>query len=305
MKSILTIVFTSIVLLSQAQTSVRDLEKYLDEIKTKPYTSLPVAILEDTKNQDKQIKLLQSRLNDSLQIVRSRSYYIIKIIGKKSKNTNVRQTAVNLLVKGIGDKDTGISGNNSEALNGFEISDFTKDAQEELTQSLKVGTAHLNQLIKLIGYLNLKEQKTKLEEMISSNASAGDKWACYLALARMGETFAIDFILDKVKNAEVNDKLIYGVVPDLVYTKQKVIFDYLVSVINLDTPTCQSANPDSNAKILCGYRVMEEIAPAIKSYPVAVDDFGDLKVTDYEKALVDVRQWFAANPNYEINSNIY
>lgn len=305
MRIILTIAFSGIVMLCQSQNAVRDLEKYLDDIRKQPYLSLPKSILEDRKSENKQLKLLKSSTSDSLNIVRGRSYYLIKVIGKRSDDVSLRQAAVVALIEGIADKDTGISGSNSEALKGFEKKDFTNEAKLMLVQFLKPGTPHLNQLIRLIGFLDLKDQQSKLTEMINSKAPANDKWACHLALARMGEESSINFIIDKVKSTAVDDKLVYGIVPDLTYTKQKAIFDYLVTIINLDTPSCQSANPDSNEKILCGYRVMEHVANDIKEFPVAVDDFGDLKTNDYKKALTDVRQWFSAHPDYEIDMSTY
>lgn len=288
-----------------AQTSVRDLEKYLSELKAKPYQSLPKTVLEDSKNEDKLVRILQSRTSDSLLIVRLRTYYIVKQIGRRSKDLKIRQAAVTTLIKGIKDRDTGVSGSASEALSGFAKRDFNNDAIESLKKLVDPGTPHLHRIIKLMGYLDLKDQQSKLSEMLTSNAKANDKWASQLALSRMGETVATNFILDKVRSARINDDLIYTIVPDLVYTKQKQIFDYLVEIIQNDTPTCQSANPDSNAKILCGYRVMELIAPALENYPLPLDEFGELKIKDYKEGLTTVRKWFVDNADYKIKHEQY
>lgn len=305
MKIFLTIIFSSVVLVCQSQNAVRDLEKYMEDIKKQPYLSLPKSILEDRKSENKQLKLLKNYVNDSIAIIRSRSYYLVKVIGVRSEDASIRQDAVITLVEGIADKDTGISGSNSEALKSFEKKDFTNDAKVKLAGLLKPGTAHLHQVIRMIGFLELKDQQSKLTEMLTSKVSANDKWACHLALARMGEGASLNFVMDKVKSTPVDDKLVYGIVPDLTFTKQKAVFDYLVTIINMDIPSCQSANPDSNQKILCGYRVMELIADDIKEFPVAVDAYGDLKVKDYEKALEEVRQWFKTHPDYELITAAY
>lgn len=302
---ILLIAFAASVSVSNAQSSVRDLEKYLTDIKTNPYLSLPKTLLEDSKNEDKLVKVLQGYTSDSIVVVKSRAYYIIKVIGKRSKDAKVRQAAVTSLIKGIKDVNTGVSGTASEALSGFAQDNFTQEAKEALKQSLDPRTSHLHQVIKLVGYLEMKDQQPKLTNILASNAKATDKWACQLALARMGDATAINFILEKVKSAKLNDDLVYTIVPDLVYTKQKLIFDYLIEIINNDTPSCQSPNPDSNVKILCGYRVMESIAPAIEKYPLLVNDFGELNVTDYKEALTKVRTWFSENPDYKIRSDGY
>jgi hypothetical protein len=290
---------------SNAQLSVRELEKYLTEIRTKPHQSIPKAILQDDKNEGKLLRVLQPYTSDSVLVVRSRVYSIIKLIGKKSKDTSIRQLAVGYLIKGIQDKDTGVSGGASEALRSFDKRDFNNDAIESLKVLVDLKTPHLNTIIKITGYLGLVDLQPAFAAIMASKAKATDKWACQLALARMGDQTAINFILDKVKNSNINDDLIYSVVPDLVYTKQKVLLDYLVEIIQHDTPSCQSANPDSNTKILCGYRVMELIAPAIEDYPLSVDAFGDLTVSDYAQALTTVRLWFSGKSDYKIKTENY
>jgi hypothetical protein len=90
-----------------------------------------------------------------------------------------------------------------------------------------------------------------------------------------------------------------------VYTRQPAIFKFLEGVINNNSENCQSSNPDSSKKMLCGYRVMEQIAPVIKDFPVKTDETGDLVSNDYVAALQQVRSWFAANPNYSLNSETY
>ena len=55
--------------------------------------------------------------------------------------------------------------------------------------------------------------------------------------------------------------------------------------------TYLSANADSEENILCGYRVLEYIAPVMIDFPLPVDEFGELEIDDYEAGLEEVRQW--------------
>jgi hypothetical protein len=290
---------------SFGQPSLRTLQSYMTEIRTN--TTLPVtqSILNDQRNESQLIITLTPYFSDSLNIVRSKAYYITKRIGQKSTNAAVRTSVITQLIRAIRDKDTGISGNASEALTAFRKSEFTQAHKDSIGNLIHLKTPHLDQILKLAGYLEMTNQQAKITSIINSTTTFKNKWAARLALARMGDQVAITYINTKIANAPVNDDMVYDVVPDLVYTRQKEIFKYLEQLINSDETNCQSANPDANQKILCGYRVMEYIAPAIQSFPLKVDDTGDLDIDDYSAALLTVRTWLRQNPGYVIISETF
>jgi len=126
-----------------------------------------------------------------------------------------------------------------------------------------------------------------------------------LALARMGDENAIDYISKKLQNAPINDAFAYDIAPALVYTRQPEIVDFLETQIQSDEANCSVANPDSNQKISCAYRIMEAMAPAIDNFPIPTDEFGELMADDYEKALQDLRKWFNENETYGFNNEVY
>jgi hypothetical protein len=131
------------------------------------------------------------------------------------------------------------------------------------------------------------------------------RWSALLAMARLGDDEAINQVMEKARKIKVNDAAIQQLFPDLVYTRQKIVLDYLVEVIQSDEANCESADNDNPTSILCGYRVMEQLAPAIKNYPLSLDASGDVKTWDYKKSLDQVRQWFAANKNYPIETSTF
>lgn len=288
-----------------AQPSLRDLENYMGQVRTNTTAPVPASILSDVRNEDNLIASLLPYFSDSVAIVRAKAFYIAKRIGHKSTKASVRNTTITNLIKAISDKDTGISGNASEALTGFSKTDFTAAHKGAIDNLLSLQTPHLDVLLRLAGYLEMHDQRGKINDIVNSNTAFKNKWAARLALARMGDGSAIQYIMGKLSNAPVNDDMIYDVVPDLVYSRQKEIFSYLVQLINSDKAECQSANPDSEQKILCGYRVMEYISPAIQNFPLKVDESGDLDVTDYTTALTTVRSWFTQNPAYVILMDSY
>lgn len=291
--------------LSLAQPSLRALQTYMDQARTNTTQPIPQAILSDSRNESHLLSALSPYLNDTLSAVRSKAYYITRRIGEKSTNQAVRQTAIDILIQGLRDQDTGIIGKAVDALTAFNKSDFTPAHKNSINGYINLQTPHADKIFMLAGFLEMNDQRGKLNDVINSNAAFKYKWAARLALARMGDNLSIDYILGKLGNAPVNDDLIYDVAPDLIYTRQPEIFKYLEQIIFSDKTDCQSADPDSNAKILCGYRVMEYIAPAIQNYPLPVDEAGDLDVTDYEASLRQVREWFRQNPNYSFRTERY
>ena len=89
------------------------------------------------------------------------------------------------------------------------------------------------------------------------------------------------------------------------YFSQEV-FQFLNRIIQSNEPTCLSADADSEENILCGYRVLEYIAPVMLDFPLPVDEFGELEIDDYEAGLAVVRTWMAQQDGeYELVMDRY
>ncbi len=133
-----------------------------------------------------------------------------------------------------------------------------------------------------------------------------DRWAGYVALARMGDQQAIDVILNRVRTLRLNDDVVYELFPDLVYTRTFRAIHYLEEVLASNERGCRSPNADVRQRTPCAYRVMELLAPAIKDYPVAIGPGGDLATENYVQALDTIREWFKQkNGTYEIVRDTY
>ncbi len=297
------IVFTAKTTLAQSPTS--PLVTHLESIRQGSHAAVPQAILADTASATVLLSTLATYQNDTLAAVRSRAYNIAKRIGQRSRNPTVRQIATAQLTRGIADPDAGISGNNSDALTGFRQTDFSVAAQTQLVSYLQPGTPHLDQVAMLTGFVSGESAPAALQSLLTAKVSATTRWAVRLALARTGDEVAINYVLDKLNAAPVNDALVYDIVPGLVYTRQPAIFRYLETLVMSDEPNCQSADPDSQQRIRCGYRVMEALAPALTDFPVAVDAYGELLTDDYEQSLREVRAWLRGREDYPMRINSY
>jgi hypothetical protein len=97
------------------------------------------------------------------------------------------------------------------------------------------------------------------------------RWSCMLALARIGEKTSINEILSKVSSKKTDNKMIYVYYPDLIYTRQRTLYDFLIKRMMDTKNMCNSANPNSSAKIDCGYHIAGILAPAIKDFPQRSD----------------------------------
>ena len=110
--------------------------------------------------------------------------------------------------------------------------------------------------------------------------------------------------MERVERQPVNDDLVYEIVPYLVYTRRQEAFKFLERIIQSNESTYLSANADNEENILCGYRVLEYIAPVMINFPLPVDEFGELEINDYEAGLV--RQWMAEQEgDYELVMDRY
>lgn len=296
-----------LLLLSQFLVSflcAQNIDEYMQSIRLGSMKQAPDGLL---NNVDPEVSLNQLKpyLADSSESIRSKAYYLVKRIGLTTEYRDSKKRAISYLIEGIGDPSPGISGNASTALTSFKKEDFTLAHKEGIRKLVSIETPHMKQVVLLAGYLEIDEAKGQMNSIISSRAPFGYKWAARLALARMGEQTSIDYILDKVRSAEINDDFIYDFVPDLVYTRQPEIYKYLEVIIHSDELNCESADPDANQEILCGYRLIEYLAPVIENYPLPIDEFGDLEIYDYEEALHSVRTWLIQNEKYSIKRDAY
>lgn len=281
-----------------------DLKEYLEAVRAGSYDPVPKSVLQATEAMPL-LSVLATYEQDSIVRVRSRAYSIARRIGTKSLESEVRALVVGQLTRGIGDTDGGISGACSGGLTGFTPGDFDVTVKEQLKAFLVPATPHLDQVAMLVGYLVYDPATATLRGLLQERLSSTNKWSVRLALARMGDQESVDFILEKLRAANVSDNLVYDVVPGLVYTRDLAIFEFLEQIIQQDEPLCLSSDPDSSQKIRCGYRVMEYLAYAIEGFPIPTDEDGEVELDDYEAGLQTVRAWFDSHETYDFKMDVY
>jgi PBS lyase HEAT-like repeat len=276
------------------------LENYFAQVRMGKYPAIP---LELTKPENVQLVLnaLPKYLADSVATVRLRATSLARSIGSPSKIIAVRTKAVQQIIAASKDRDTGNAGAALTFVTEFKKNDFSKTDQDTLYAIFKRKSAHLNTLIRLMGYLEIQSSKNDLYNL-SQDAGLGrkDRWAAILALARMGDEQAANDILNRIKRMPVGDAVVYEVFPDLIYTRRPEAISYLVEALNSDAKNCESANSDNPERIPCAYRIMEMLAPVIENYPLKQNASGDIETNDYPAALQKVREWLKINKGYKI-----
>lgn len=284
------------------------LNSYFEIVRTEPYSPMPDKQLYNKKNATQLLDLLNNYYEDTIAKVRAKAYYLTYKSTYQSQNQKIRSSGVFNLVQGLKDEDSGNVGNVAKLITNYKSNDFDNRSKDSLKAVLHTQKVYSDLILKLVGFAGLDDQKEYIKKNLNNGVYTSNKvkWAAHLTLARLGITEEIEFCVDLVKKQPVNDDVVYELIPDLIYTRQKQALDYVLTILHSEKENCYSANPENPQKIMCGYRVMEFLAPVIKNFPLDVDNTGDLIVDNYKEALLIVRDWFIKeNDQYEIISNTY
>lgn len=301
---IVAVIAISVPLVLKAQDSKIGLDSYFNGIRDGKNTPVPPVII-GSENSNSTLNDLSVFYNDTSSDIRSAAYSITQQIGKAAEERDVRQKAVYQLIKACSDKNSGNVSMTLNFLTTYKTSDFSTQARDAVPALLYSKPPHLDKVFRLIGFLEVSSVIRNLRFYTTPGNDQGERWAAIISLARMNDPTAIQDMMTRVQKLPVNDDVVQTIFPDLVYTRQKAAIDYLIQALKSNEKNCASANPNSDEKIVCGYRIMEMLAPAINGYPLELDASGDIKTDNYKEALATVRAWFDDNKDYEINRDTF
>ncbi len=240
--------------------------------------------------------------NDSLIKIRQKAYYLTYKKGIQTENTN-KSFAVNVLLKGCNDHNGGLIGQNLSYLQEFPVDAYDEEARKQIKKLLvKKQMPHQEKLILLAGYVKTGKEilhKKLLEQEISNK----DRWILSLALARQGESEQLNYCLKTAKNVPLSNEMVSYFIPKLLYTRRKQAIDYCFELLKSNSKDCSTQDPDNPKNVVCGYFIMELLAPVIVDFPYQVDCTGSIDTDDYETALIKVQEWNNNNPEYSIKTN--
>lgn len=268
---------------------------------------LPTSALEILINTPHQttFPVLEPYLHDTLNAVRSMACEIVHRIGMHTAAGEPRRAAVELLLRTYAERNSEVNGNILSYLKSYPREDFSAAARDSIRALVRKHSVYFDQILKLAGFLELRDLTSEIRPWAQPGNPATIRWAAYLSLTRMGDSFAITAIHERIRNIKVNDDVVYGILPDLIYTRQKPLYSYIVDALHQNDNNCMSADAEREKPIPCGYRIMELLAPVIDGFPFPLAPGGDLNVPDYAVALENVRTWFQTNKTYNILNDTY
>lgn len=239
------------------------------------------------------VTLLSTYLNTSNERVKREAVRLMVLVGPLDASVYTRKSSIRYLIREVSsDNDKG----NRQIVKGlqrFKFEDFDENARKQVTNFVRAEYTPFEKWIELAGFLQLQPVLEEVKIKHQDNKQLRQKIG--IALTRCGDKGKIENLLKNIRTLEVNDEFVYGVVPLLVYARQKETINFLFDIVLSDEKKCTPAGPDIEGNILCGYRVMEAIAPYIEGIPLEIGPSGDLVTNDYEKALIETRKWINNN----------
>ncbi|MES2556225.1 MAG: hypothetical protein V4604_08750 [Bacteroidota bacterium] len=245
-------------------------------------------------------------VNDSTKTDFEYTVYLIKGLAKKHTEKDTRSSYVRSLTAIALKQQKSVTLLALNTLKGFAKSEFDTKVKDDLLIIVAERSNGRSEAIELIGFIGSENDRDFLKGLGKyTTLSKKEKYHVLLALVRLNDPLAVEQFVVDLKNRKINDELVNSLLPDLVYTHNKQVYDILIKELFTDTPSCYSANNDSEEKILCAYRILEQLSGEIISFPVQTDKTGEL-TGDYTEALVRARNWvLEVNSEYIIDNTNY
>ncbi len=232
--------------------------------------------------------------------------YLIKQLERKTTDPVVRESYVRSLTEILFRPSSTVAASALKVMQQFDRANFSQSAKEDLMTYISEQKDNRGEAILLLGFVGNPNDVSFLKNLEHyTSISKKDKYKVKLALVRLNDRTAVEEFMTELSARTVNDNLVTDLLPDLIYTHHPAVYTYLLNELYNELPACLSANNDSEDRVLCSYRIMEQIAEEIIDFPVKLDPSGELS-GDYEEALNTARKWYQANrKSFTINPDNY
>jgi len=192
-------------------------------------------------------------------------------------------------------------------LKKFRQSDFSLSELSVMKEVMEARESNIGPMAKIYAFAGGAGVTSDLHALLAKpTLSKSDKKDIKLALVRSGDQTMTQKMNQTLSEQVFNDELIYSALPEILYTKNKMLYSQVLNAILSDAKKCSSANNDDNTPIICAYRLIEQVAPHITNFPVTINDKGEIETKDLAASLVVVREWIVKNKDaFEINTTTY
>lgn len=285
--------------LTWGQLHEEDLHEYFSRVKSGLSTTRPESALKAGKPKS-HLSALKPYLNDTLPTVRAAAADCTHFVTIRASDPSDRMAGVDLLLQTYREDDASHNSTRLTWLEDYTREDYSAFARNAVRDLVRREPAYFDRILRLAGFLQLSDLIPDIWPWTQTGNPSAIRWSALICLARLGDAAATTAVLARAKNLPLNDDVVYRLFPDLIYTRSPDIIAFVVEALHQNEPNCLAANGESQVRIDCGYRIMEQLAPVIEGFPVEVDISGDLKTDDYPGALERIRSWFRRNPDYTI-----
>jgi hypothetical protein len=291
-----------------AQSPEKVVNERMQQIRTKSTVNVDLKTVFNPDNTTKALSALEKYYTDTTKDVRIEAYNTAALLALKSSNLAVKQKVITQMVNTLTGNDADVSFISIKNLIRFSATDFPVASILKIQQAVNEVVNNKGKLARLAAFVCGPVVAPNLSQLLRDNPTLNStiKSDIKMAMARAGNENLQNKMVQKCKQQVLNNDFVYDIVPELVYTRNKIVFDFLLEAILRDTKDCTSANNDDTTPMTCAYRLIEQVAPYIINFPAKLDEVGELKTKDYPALLTEVRSWINANKNtYQLNQTIY
>ncbi len=252
-------------------------------------------------------KAIEGYVNDTTHTTFEYAVFLIKKMEKRITDKPGRVSLINSLLACALKQKPQLCESALRTMTLFDKSLFSEEVKESIQLIAAQYSLGRKEAILLLGYIGGSNDISFLNGLGKyTKLSKQDKYYQQLALVRLNDGEAVNAFFLRIQEGSFNDEMVINTVPDLVYTHNKRIYDLLINEIMNDARNCRSANNDSDERIICAYRIMEQLAAnRISGFPIQLDRSGEI-IGDYSEALKRVRDWILSTKSeYSIITNTY
>lgn len=240
-----------------------------------------------------------SYYSDSLPDVRRQAYYYASQAALKCNRDSAKILVVEDLLRSCGDSSGIVVQNAWQELRNFDKKYFSDKAKFILGQIVDDEIYFAEKFFLIAGYVGSESMVSVLKDK-RVKCNAEQRWYIDLALCRLSDETSVQKVLSRLTKIQPSLDFIDLILPDLLYTRQREIYDWIINQAMTDECKCASRSPISERQIPCAYYIMYEIADYINGFPIDRDEDGE-KDDDFSKSdIKKMRMWLTDNPNYKI-----
>lgn len=236
---------------------------------------------------------------DSLPKIRCQAYKYASVAALQSGSDSAKMMVVEDLLRSCDDSSSIVVQNAWQELTKFDKKYYTEESKRRLEHIIDDGKFFSERFFLIGGYVGSENMVSILKNR-RALCEKNLQWYVDVALCRLNDNSSVQTILTCLSKIRPSLDFVDLLLPDLLYTRQREIYDWIIKEAMTDECKCVSRSPVSERQIPCAYYIMYEIADYIDGFPIERDEDGE-KDDDFSKSdIKNMRTWLGANLNYRI-----